>query len=49
MIADLALLKAPKPQLLDTNLTTIEVIPDLAIEVISPSETAIDVERKITA
>ncbi len=49
VIPDLALLMAPKPILLDTNRTPIEMIPDLAIEVISPSETAIDVERKITA
>ena len=49
VIPDLAFLKSPKPLLLDVDRTPIDLIPDLAIEVISPSETAFDVERKITA
>ena len=49
IIPDLAFLKAPKPLLLDVDQTPIDLIPDLTIEVISPSETALDVERKITA
>jgi len=49
VIPDIALMMAPKHQLVDLNRTPIDLIPDLAIEVISPSEMARDVERKITA
>lgn len=49
VIPDLAFLMTPKHQLVDLNRTPIDIIPDLTIEVISPSETALDVERKITA
>lgn len=49
VIPDLALILHPKPQLLQMEQSPIELIPDLAIEVISPSETALDVERKVFA
>ncbi len=49
VIPDIACMMAPKHQLVDLNRTPIDLIPDLAIEVISPSEMARDVERKITA
>ncbi len=49
VIPDVAFMMAPKHQLVDLNRTPIDLIPDLTIEVISPSETALDVERKITA
>ena len=49
VIPDVAFMMAPKHQLVDLNRTPIDIIPDLTIEVISPSETALDVERKITA
>jgi Uma2 family endonuclease len=49
VIPDLALILHPKSQLLQVDQTPIELIPDLAIEVISPSETALDVERKVFA
>ena len=49
VIPDVAFMMTPKHQLVDLNRTPIDIIPDLTIEVISPSETALDVERKITA
>lgn len=49
VMPDLAFLRAPKHLLLDVDASPIELIPDIAIEVISPSEMARDLERKITA
>ncbi len=49
VIPDLALILLPKSQVLQMEQSPIELIPDIAIEVISPSETALDVERKVFA
>ena len=49
LIPDLAFLLTPKANRMDPDETPILLIPDLAIEVISPSETALDVERKVVA
>jgi Uma2 family endonuclease len=49
VIPDLALLLKPKGDLLDLDATPIELVPDLAVEIISPSETVHDVERKVFA
>lgn len=48
MAPDLALLGHPKPMLLDVETTPIELIPDVAIEINRPSETAWAVEQNVT-
>ena len=49
LIPDIAFLSLAKARSIDTEKTPILEIPDLAIEVLSPSESAAHVDRKITA
>ncbi len=49
LIPDIAFLSLAKAKSVDTSSTPILEIPDLAIEVLSPSESAAHVDRKITA
>ena len=48
-IPDLVFLTSQKFVLIDLQTTPVDIVPDLAVEVISPSETAFDVDTKIAA
>lgn len=48
-IPDLVFVSAKRAALIDLQTTPVNIVPNLAVEVISPSETAFDVDTKIAA